>query len=108
MQVTRRKTQILRNPNYRTMLHGNLKAESQITYKRNAVRTLADKLQGILELLCDGKRHSLYELQVAAQLSESQTRATVEFLTEYGFTELIGNDEVRITPNAKMLMETRA
>jgi DNA-binding IclR family transcriptional regulator len=63
-------------------------------------------LQDILELLCDGNCHSLYELQVGAQLSESQTRAAVEFLTEYGFAEMTDHDQkVRISNTARKLLE---
>jgi hypothetical protein len=48
----------------------------------------------------------LHELQVGAQLSESQTRAAVEFLTEYGFAEMTDNDQkVRISNTARKLLE---
>jgi len=67
---------------------------------------LSNRLQDILELLCDGTCHSVYELQVGAQLKETQTRAAVEFLTEYGFAEWTGNDgKVRISETAKELLE---
>ena len=39
-------------------------------------------------------------------MSESQTRAAVEFLTEYGFAEMTDNDQkVRINEIARKLLE---
>ena len=90
---------------YRTNLHRGLKAELQTEYNATVCQ-LSTRLQDILELLCDGNCHSLYELQVGAQLSESQTRTTVEFLTEYGFAEMTDNDQkVRISEIARKLLE---
>jgi len=54
-----------------------------------AVKRVATKLQGILELLGDGRFHGLDELQEETELSENETRAIVSFLAEYGFAEIL-------------------
>jgi hypothetical protein len=59
-------------------------------------------------LLCDGNCHSLFELQVRAQLNEVQAREAVEFLTEYGFAEIDRDEKVRISQTAKELFGPKA
>jgi len=69
------------------------------------VKPLSSKLQGILELLGDGRFHELNELQKETELSEKQTREIVAFLTEYGFVETNnGNEKVRISKAARKLL----
>ena len=66
---------------------------------------MSARLRSLLDILCDGKCHSLEELQTRAHLSQSQTRAAVTFLTEYGFAEMTDhNGKVRLTESAKELM----
>lgn len=67
------------------------------------MKKLASKLKHILEVLCDGSCHSLFELQTGIRLSEKQVRAVTAFLTEFGFAEMISNRELRIREDAKEL-----
>ena len=69
------------------------------------MKPLSSKLQGILELLGDGRFHGLNDLQKETELSEKQTREIVAFLTEYGFVETKnGNEKVRISKAARKLL----
>jgi DNA-binding IclR family transcriptional regulator len=68
------------------------------------VKQLSDKLKRILEFICDGKCHSLFELQMQTKISENQAKKAVEFLSEYGFVEKSGRKgKVRISNIAKEL-----
>ncbi len=68
------------------------------------VQPLPYRIRSLIELLCDGKCHSLFELQVGAELSEFQARRVVEFLAEYGFVELTDRKEkVRLSDSVKEL-----
>ncbi len=70
-----------------------------------AVKYLSSKLQGILELLVDGRVHKLNELKKGTELSERQTAEIVAFLTKYGFLETNNeNETVRISKAAKKLL----
>lgn len=71
---------------------------------KHAVKQLSSKLRGIIDLLCDGNYHSQSELQNAEQLKEYQTRAVIEFLTEFGFAEMRNeNAQLKITNVARKL-----
>ena len=65
---------------------------------------LSFKLQNILNLLCDGRCHSLVELQTETYLSERQIKAAVTFLTDYGFAEMSKGIQVRISRAAEKLI----
>ena len=67
------------------------------------MKKLASKLRHILELLCDGRCHSLVELQTGGSLNEKQVREVTDFLTAFGFTEMTGNQKLRIREDAKKL-----
>ena len=62
-----------------------------------------------MELLSDGKFHGLEDLQMETELNVKQTKAAVEFLTEYGFMETNnGNKKVKISKAAKKLFAQKA
>jgi hypothetical protein len=61
-------------------------------------------LQNILNLLCDGRCHSLVELRTEADLSERQIKAAVAFLIDYGFAEMNKGIQVRISRAAEKLI----
>jgi DNA-binding IclR family transcriptional regulator len=59
---------------------------------------------GILELLNDGKWHSLDEVRRKTELKENEVQQIVEFLKEYSFIILKGTKEaVRIEKAARRL-----
>lgn len=62
------------------------------------------RIQSLIELLCDGNCHSLFELETGAKLSEYQTKEVVGFLTEFGIIELAdGKEKAKISNAAKEL-----
>ena len=60
-------------------------------------------MKNVLELLSDGGYHVLDELQEKTGLSQRQIRAIVEFLTEYGFTEMSEDEKMKISNEGKKL-----
>ena len=64
---------------------------------------------GILELLNDGKWHSLDEVRLKTELKENEVQQIVEFLKEYNFIILKGTKEaVRIEEAARRLLTQSA
>ena len=65
------------------------------------VKRGAFKVQNIINLLCDGRYHTLDELQEETVFSKMQIEATVAFLLNFGFAEMNKGIGVRITKDAK-------
>lgn len=64
---------------------------------------------GILELLNDGRWHSLDEVRLKTELKENEVQQIVEFLKEYNFIILKGTKEaVRIEKAARRLLTQSA
>jgi len=55
----------------------------------------------MINLLCDGRCHSLDELQKETSFSKKQIEATVSFLLNYGFAEMNKGIGVRITKDSE-------
>ena len=64
---------------------------------------MSQKLQHIINLLCDGRCRSINELREETNLSKRQIDATVAFLLTYGFAEMHKEIGVRITRDAEKL-----
>ena len=69
------------------------------------MKQLSSKLEGIIDLLCDGNCYSQFELQNALQLREHQTKEVMTFLIKYGFAEISNeNQKLKLTIAAKKLL----
>ena len=66
---------------------------------------MSSKLQNIIDLLCNGKCHTIDEFQKETNLNERQIEAAVAFLVDYDFAEMNKGLEVRITGVAEKLFK---
>jgi DNA-binding IclR family transcriptional regulator len=70
---------------------------------------MASKIVNALEILKDGKWHTLAEIQEKLGISEEQIKRTTEFLTEYEF--IISDEEkkrIKLNRDAKKFLANTA
>lgn len=70
---------------------------------------MVSKILNVLEILSDGKWHTLREIQQKIKTNEDQTRRITEFLKEYEFIILDEEEKkVRLDEEAKRFLTSSA
>jgi hypothetical protein len=65
---------------------------------------MSSKVELILEILCDGEWHSIYELQQLSELIESTVQNLASFLKDFDFVTMDFEKNLRINQFFKELM----